>query len=222
MQDKRKHATRTLLAVMIALNMLMIFFFSAQTGAESRALSSFLTTHLLNITSNRPTQNADSATAGKPMGGTSSNQGGTANKNESTSNENESSSDKNGSSSKKPSSGNTKTPSRNKAQRARVGKIVRKIAHMVEFGLLGLLILLFAATWEDRELPLKYFIALAFVLFYAATDELHQLAVSDRAGLFVDVLIDLTGAVITCTAALPILLHKQKKKLAKQRIPTTE
>ena len=90
--------------------------------------------------------------------------------------------------------------------------IVRKMAHMVEFGTLGLLVLLLSFTWEDRFVFLKYATALAFVFFYAATDELHQIVSSARGGLFSDTLIDLCGALLTCTAALPFLLHKQKKR----------
>ena len=94
---------------------------------------------------------------------------------------------------------------------------LRKLAHMFEFGLLGLLILLFSATWKDRYLPLKYLLALAFVFAFAATDELHQTMVADRAGMFHDVLIDLSGAVISCTLALPFLALGLHKHLRKQK-----
>ena len=90
--------------------------------------------------------------------------------------------------------------------------LIRKLAHMTEFGLLGLLVLLFAATWEDPYLTLKYLLSLAFVFFYAATDELHQTFVPARVGCLTDVLIDLAGAIFTCTAALSFLLHKQKRR----------
>ena len=89
--------------------------------------------------------------------------------------------------------------------------VVRKAAHMIEFGSLGLLFLLLLATWEDGYLFLKYLLSLAFVLFYAATDELHQTMVAARAGQLQDVLIDLGGALLLCTAALPYLLKKQTR-----------
>lgn len=89
--------------------------------------------------------------------------------------------------------------------------LLRKLAHMTEFGCLGLLFFLLTATWEDGYTSLKYLLALSFVFFYAATDELHQTMVASRAGVFSDVLIDLSGAILTCTAALPFLLQKQKR-----------
>jgi VanZ family protein len=67
--------------------------------------------------------------------------------------------------------------------------VLRKLAHMVEFGLLFLL-------WH-RALGWKAApVAAAIAIGYAITDELHQTTVEGRHGSPVDVLIDTTGVAI--------------------------
>ena len=80
---------------------------------------------------------------------------------------------------------------------------LRKIAHMVEFGALGTLTLLFLLTWGPKRLFLKYLCTLLFTTLYAISDECHQMFSAGRSTSVNDVQIDLTGALI-CT--LPILL----------------
>ena len=73
--------------------------------------------------------------------------------------------------------------------------ILRKLAHMAEFGLLWLLwwrALGYAAPALGRPL-----IAIA----YAVTDELHQTTVEGRVGSPVDVLIDSAGVALAMLAA---------------------
>ena len=50
---------------------------------------------------------------------------------------------------------------------------VRKIAHMLEFGSLGALILLFLLTWRGK-LFWQYPTSLGVTFLYACTDEWHQ------------------------------------------------
>jgi VanZ family protein len=64
--------------------------------------------------------------------------------------------------------------------------ILRKLAHMTEFGLLWLL----AHRALGWRAPLA---AAAFSIAYAATDEIHQTFVRGRHGTPVDILIDATG-----------------------------
>ena len=64
--------------------------------------------------------------------------------------------------------------------------VLRKCAHMVEYGLLWLL--WWRALGYGHPLP-----AVAITLAYAASDELHQSFVPGRAGLVSDVLIDAAG-----------------------------
>jgi VanZ family protein len=71
--------------------------------------------------------------------------------------------------------------------------ILRKLAHMAEFGLLWLL------WWRalgHRGKAIPALIAIA----YAITDELHQTAVEGRVGSPVDVLIDSAGVALAILA----------------------
>ena len=72
--------------------------------------------------------------------------------------------------------------------------LIRKAAHMTEFGVLALLWL---GTLRASGIP-RYVFPASFAAssLYAATDEIHQLFVSDRAGQFTDWLIDSSGALI--------------------------
>jgi VanZ family protein len=72
--------------------------------------------------------------------------------------------------------------------------VLRKLGHMVVFGILAVLV---AWAWPWRR-P----IAAAFVLtvLYAATDELHQSFVPGRYGDPLDVAIDAAGAAIGLAA----------------------
>ena len=65
--------------------------------------------------------------------------------------------------------------------------VLRKLAHAVEFAILGALLLRALAA----ELP-----ALAAGIAYAVTDEVHQLFVEGRRGSVYDVLIDGVGVAV--------------------------
>lgn len=70
--------------------------------------------------------------------------------------------------------------------------LIRKGAHMTEFGILA--ILLYFLYGETRMAEYRYVCALLSAFLYACSDEFHQLFVAGRAGLFQDVLIDTLGA----------------------------
>lgn len=97
-----------------------------------------------------------------------------------------------------------------KAIRGETVLILRKIAHMVEFGLLGLWCYLLLLTWRGG-LFIKWAASLGFVLLYAALDEWHQQFVDGRAPAVTDALIDLLGAAITCTVVLILALFFRKE-----------
>jgi VanZ family protein len=71
--------------------------------------------------------------------------------------------------------------------------ILRKCAHMLEYGLLWLL--WWRALGYGSKVP-----AVAIALAYAATDELHQHFVEGRVGSPVDWLIDATGVALAIAA----------------------
>jgi VanZ family protein len=72
--------------------------------------------------------------------------------------------------------------------------ILRKLAHMAEFGLLWLLWWR-ALGYRGKALPALIAIA------YAVTDELHQTTVDGRVGSPVDVLIDSVGVALAVLVA---------------------
>lgn len=72
--------------------------------------------------------------------------------------------------------------------------VLRKLAHMAEFGLLFLL-------WWRALGPRGGPAAAAIAIAYAAIDELHQSTVPDRVGSPIDVLIDSAGVALAAVAA---------------------
>ena len=86
--------------------------------------------------------------------------------------------------------------------------VVRKCAHFLEYALLGFNLSCLFRLWRESWPPVAaHGVAWLIATLYAATDEAHQLAVSQRSGALLDVLIDsggaLTGALV---AALCLLL----------------
>jgi len=71
--------------------------------------------------------------------------------------------------------------------------IIFKTLHMMEYGILYLLY--FRAFYKTTQLPLPKIFLYSFLLalFYAATDELHQLFVPTREGRIRDIIIDGVG-----------------------------
>ncbi len=75
--------------------------------------------------------------------------------------------------------------------------MVRKGAHMTEYGILmALLVLAVKKNCGKISAGWTYVWSAAITFAYACSDEIHQLFVADRAGKGTDVLIDMCGAVI--------------------------
>lgn len=70
--------------------------------------------------------------------------------------------------------------------------MLRKVAHVVEFALLGALLFLWARCWAFRRAAL---LAVGIGCLYAGLDEFHQLWVPGRGGQWADVLLDSSGVV---------------------------
>ncbi len=144
---------RVALGVLILLNMLMIFLFSAQSGEESGETSGRVVRFLAEalVPGYEKMSAAEQATVIEAMHGP-----------------------------------------------------VRKAAHMGEFGLLGIWILLLLLTYPGRILP-RYLGAVGTTMLYAVSDEIHQAFSVGRGPGVGDVLIDTLGASIAC--ALLLLLR---------------
>lgn len=83
---------------------------------------------------------------------------------------------------------------------------VRKIAHITEYLILG--ILMFNALKQFNILNIYY--AIILCVLYSCTDEFHQLFINGRSGSFRDVLIDTIG-ILLGTYLYKILVIKNKK-----------
>ena len=78
---------------------------------------------------------------------------------------------------------------------ATIEGLVRKAAHMAEYGILSVLIFVWLGQWEIGFLR-RGGTAFGAAAVYAASDEIHQLFVVGRAGRFSDVCIDSAGAAL--------------------------
>lgn len=87
-----------------------------------------------------------------------------------------------------------------------IGTVVRKVAHLMEYALLGLLLTLLCRSHARTAKWLPVALGIA----YAATDELHQAFVPGRLGTPVDVLIDAAG--VLCGACVTDMIEKFRRK----------
>lgn len=87
---------------------------------------------------------------------------------------------------------------------------VRKCAHATEYGILALL---FYGTYTGYGVRKAGRFSVLSAVFYAATDEFHQLFVPGRSGDIKDVCIDGTGAICAVLLCkLVIYLHQRRRK----------
>ena len=95
---------------------------------------------------------------------------------------------------------------------------IRKIAHMAEFGILFLLLMI-PMSLLIKELSSRICMAALLSFLYACSDEIHQLFVEGRAGKVSDVFIDMLGVFsvmfIYLIFAVPVLLIRRKKSVDK-------
>ena len=94
-----------------------------------------------------------------------------------------------------------------------VSYVVRKCAHFLEFTLLGFNLTGLYRAWRWEKKPLNALgLALLTGALYAATDELHQLFISQRSAAVLDVLIDSAGALtgaLVMTGLLALALRRR-------------
>lgn len=86
---------------------------------------------------------------------------------------------------------------------------VRKVAHMSEYALLGILLAYPLELHSDKR-KLVFLLALGICMLYAASDEWHQVFVPGRDGNLGDVCIDSLGASIGIF--LELYIHKKWKE----------
>ena len=102
---------------------------------------------------------------------------------------------------------------KNEEAAALIEPYVRKIAHLSEYMVGGILFSSLFSTydWKDEKIIL---ISVLTGAWYAGLDEIHQLLVPGRAGRFVDVYIDTLGVAIGTVLVLIInkIIKRNRKK----------
>ncbi len=98
--------------------------------------------------------------------------------------------------------------------------IIRKLAHLTEYAVLGGLVFAFLSTYiipPDR----KYYLSAAFSFLYAMSDELHQYFVPSRSCKFTDVMIDTAGAFLgaaVCEILYRLIMRERRRIIVKKDI----
>lgn len=91
--------------------------------------------------------------------------------------------------------------------------IIRTLAHFCEFAGLGFLMCNFIFALKDKLRP---FLSIIFSVFYAITDEIHQIFVPERACQLSDLAVDSAGIVLGVAVFCIIIsvIYKIKHKKA--------
>lgn len=75
-----------------------------------------------------------------------------------------------------------------------VSLIVRKLAHYIEYLILGVLMINMFSDFNIK-INTKYIIAIIICIIYASSDEIHQIFIAGRCFAIRDILIDSMGAI---------------------------
>lgn len=75
-----------------------------------------------------------------------------------------------------------------------VSLIVRKLAHYMEYLILGVLMINMFSEF-DIKINTKYIIAIIICIIYASSDEIHQIFIAGRCFSIRDILIDSMGSI---------------------------
>lgn len=102
-----------------------------------------------------------------------------------------------------------------------INPIVRKLAHFSIYALLGIWTILFMFTFK-RTFYQRGLTAICFCIFYAATDEFHQLFVEGRGAQLVDVWIDSLGAIISVLTIIVVIRLYRKAHNKNEKITLDE
>lgn len=98
-------------------------------------------------------------------------------------------------------------------------KVLRKMAHMFEYGMLALLIWGFIFCIAGLTRKLAYNSAIISVALVGIADEINQTGIAERTGTYKDVLFDLAGAVVALLI-LGFLLRKAEVKQNRHKADT--
>ena len=86
--------------------------------------------------------------------------------------------------------------------------IIRKMAHITEYFILGILVLNFI---NEFKIDKKIIVSILICFILASFDEFHQLFIPDRTGRLLDVFIDMIGASLGILILSLIKNHKKQR-----------
>ena len=91
-------------------------------------------------------------------------------------------------------------------------RVVRKIAHMIEYGILSILI--WSVMFGFRKLPrvFAYVVPVAAVCCLGIVDEINQRSIPGRYGSLFDVCVDVTASLITVFVLYRLTLRYRRRK----------
>ena len=92
-------------------------------------------------------------------------------------------------------------------------KVVRKMAHFTEYGILAVFIWSLLFGFRDVQRKYAYIIPVAAVMILGAIDEKHQTVVPGRYGSVFDVCVDVFASVVTVTAAYHLTRKYRLQKM---------
>lgn len=103
----------------------------------------------------------------------------------------------------------------------RTEKIIRKIAHLSIYALVGFLLMGLVSTFKLKE-KTRILISLILGVLYAASDEIHQLFSPGRSAQITDVYIDTLGVLVGIFVILLFIKVFEKMKLQKHKEKLTK
>lgn len=90
--------------------------------------------------------------------------------------------------------------------------VLRKIAHFILYASLGFFAFMTLHYSGKVHKSLNLFIiSMIFCILYAGSDEIHQLFIKDRAGRFIDVVLDFAGSLTGVIVAIIVQKIKDKE-----------
>ena len=92
--------------------------------------------------------------------------------------------------------------------------IIRKLAHLIEYAILGFLLTNLVKDWNGGLNYKLILLCIGFACIYAGLDEIHQLLINGRNGNLFDVFVDTVGATVGAFIYYAIYKIMIKKKTA--------
>ena len=96
-------------------------------------------------------------------------------------------------------------------------RVIRKLAHMIEYGFLTVLV--FAVFFGFRDMPRKYsyILPVLFVMGLGMIDEKNQTTVSGRYGSWFDVCVDTAAAIIVVILIRLLTIRYRRRKIRENK-----